>query len=329
MSSGALEVVATSPGFMVTNAAVTSNGRLFGGSPRWKPGGTPCVAEFLPDGTWQPFPGGAWNEWVPGQAPQEAFVCVHGLYIDESDQMWVLDDGAPFHSDIVPGAPKVVQVDVTNGSIVRIYLFGPDLAPEGSILSHVRVDATHLYVTDSAYGALVVVDRITGRGRRLLEGEPCSRADPEARPVIHGKPVLDPQGRVPVLHLSHLELSDDGEWLYFMPLFGPTLRRVPVAVLRDPAFSSKDVAARVEDVATVPACAGMHRDGKGGLILCAATDGSILRLNVQGDLETLLSDERISFPNEGSGVRDGAFYFPNSYAHLIGRPYEIFKMVIA
>jgi sugar lactone lactonase YvrE len=29
-----------------------------------------------------------------------------------------------------------------------------------------------------------------------------------------------------VINLSHLELSPDGAWMYFTPLFGPTLWRV-------------------------------------------------------------------------------------------------------
>lgn len=52
--------------------ALTSDGRLFVGLPRW-PGfeKTPSIAEVMPDGTLKPFPGGQWNDWAPGKPSAE------------------------------------------------------------------------------------------------------------------------------------------------------------------------------------------------------------------------------------------------------------------
>lgn len=50
------------------------------------------------------------------------------------------------------------------------------------------VDERFFYVTDSGFGAIVVIDRDTGGGHRVLEGELCSRADPTITPVAHGSP---------------------------------------------------------------------------------------------------------------------------------------------
>ncbi|PYN89467.1 MAG: hypothetical protein DMD89_34960, partial [Candidatus Rokuibacteriota bacterium] len=58
-----LITVASSGNVMMTNAAVSPSGRLFGNFPRWTQVPTPSVGEATPDGGFTPFPGGEWNEW--------------------------------------------------------------------------------------------------------------------------------------------------------------------------------------------------------------------------------------------------------------------------
>ena len=321
-----LITVASSGNVMMTNAAVSPGGRLFGNFPRWTEVPTPSVGEATADGGFQPFPGGSWNEWQPGLSPHDRFVCTHGLHADRDNHLWAIDDASPHHGRMVDGGAKLVQIDLSTNRVRRVYPLDHDLAPRGSALSHMRVDARFLYVTDSGFGAIVVVDRETGRGRRVLEGEPCSRADPSIKPVVHGRPLVRPDGTVPVIHLSHLELSPDGRWMYFTPLFGPILRRVETTYLQDAALSNEDIAAHVEDVARIPPVTGITADAKGNLYLSAMTEDGVLELRPDGTLETLIRDERISGPNEGSIGPDGFYYFPNSRAPLVNRPYEVFKI---
>src|SRR5262249_22520737 len=145
-----------------------------------------------------------------------------------------------------------------------------DLAPPGAVLSHMRVDARFLYVTDAGLGSIVVIDRETGRGHRTLEGARCSRADPTIVPLIHGKPLVHPDGKVPVIHLSHLELSPDGRWMSFMPLFGPTLGRVATKYLQDPSLTSNAIAAHVEEVVRIPPVPGIAADPASGTLYLSA-----------------------------------------------------------
>jgi len=210
----------------------------------------------------------------------------------------------------------------------RVYALGKDLAPPGAVLSHMRVDARFLYVTDAGFGVIVVIDRATGRGHRALESAPCSRADRTITPMIHGKPLVHPDGRVPVINLSHLELSPDGAWMYFTPLFGPTLWRVPTTSLHDPRLRTADVAAQVESVVRIPPVTGITADAAGNLYLSALTEDGVLRLGADRRLQTLIRDDRISGPNEGSIGPDGFYYFPNSQAPRVNRPYEVFKIAL-
>jgi sugar lactone lactonase YvrE len=318
--------VASSGHVMMTNAAVSPTGRLFGNFPRWTAVPTPSVGEATPDGGLTPFPGGAWNEWQPGLSPQDRFVCTHGLHADRDNNLWVIDDATPHHATMVEGGAKLVKIDLATNRVSRIYALGHDLAPPGSRLSHLRVDERFLYVTDSGFGVIVVIDRETGRGHRVLEGESCSRADPAIRPVIHGTPMVHPDGKVPMIHLSHLELSPDGAWMYFTPLFGPMLRRVETKFLQDPRLTGTDIAAHVEDVVRIPPVTGITADAMGNLYLSAMTEDGVLKMGSDRKLQTLIRDDRISGPNEGSIGPDGFYYFPNSRAPLVNRPYEVFKI---
>ena len=149
----------------------------------------------------------------------------------------------------------------------------------------------------------------------------------------------DRSGRVPQVHVDLLELSADGQWLYFAPLLGPMLRRVPTAVLVDATLGDDEVAASVEDVIAIPPLAGLARDADDNLYICAFSQDAILRLRPGGkSLETLICDPRISFPNEGCVGPDGYFYFPGSQIHRSARfgdgtskvqlPFEVMKIRI-
>ena len=324
-----LITVASSGNVMMTNAAVSPGGRLFGNFPRWTAVPTPSVGEATPDGRFKPFPGGDWNEWRPGLPPGDRFVCTHGLYADRENNLWAIDDASPHHGEMVEGGAKLVQIDLATDRVRRVYRLDKDLAPPGTVLSHMRVDARFLYVTDAGLGAIVVIDRESGRGHRVLEGVRCSRADRTIVPLIHGKPLMHPDGRVPVINLSHLELSPDGAWMYFTPLFGPTLWRVPTKYLHDRSLRSEEVAAHAEAVVRIPPVTGITADAAGNLYLSALTEDGVLKLGPDGHLQTLIRDERISGPNEGSIGPDGFYYFPNSQATRVNRPYEVFKIRVA
>ena len=114
--------------------------------------------------------------------------------------------------------------------------------------------------------------------------------------------------------------------MYFTPLFGPMLRRVATRHLQDPRLTSAEVAAHVEDVVRIPPVTGITADAKGTLYFSAMTEDGILRLGEDGTLQTVIRDDRICGANEGSIGPDGCYYFPNSRAMQVNRPYEVFKI---
>ena len=188
--------------------------------------------------------------------------------------------------------------------------------------------------------AIIVVDLASGAARKVLANHRLTLADPNATAMIQGREFRARNGGVPQVHVDLLELSGDGKWLYFAALLGPMLRRVPTMALQDVSLSDDEVAATVEDVIGVPPLAGLARDARDNLYICSFTQDAILRLKPGAKvLETLITDPRISFPNEGCVGPDGYFYFPGSQIHRSARfgdgtsqvqlPFEVMKILIA
>jgi hypothetical protein len=322
---------------MLNGVAVSPGGRIFSSFPRWTERPTPSLAEAMPDGSFKPYPGGTWNEWRAGLPPGEHFVAVHSAFADSDDNLWVVDDSAPFHSAYIEGGPKLVKIDLDTDKVVRIYPIGPELAPPGAVLGHVRIDGRFAYLTESKAGAIIVIELETGKARRLLAGHPKTRCDPSVVPVIEGKEFRLANGKVQQVSVNLLELSPDGKYVYFMALFGPRLMRIETRFLQDPSLSDAALGDRIEEVVHLPPCAGIVADRRGNFYFSSFTEDAILRMRPDTTLETLITDPRISFPNEGSIGKDGYLYFPSSQVHRIAlfhadgvsrvkTPWEIYKV---
>ena len=328
--------VAASPEFMLNGVAVSPSGRVFASFPRWTSLEAPSVMEATPEGGFRPYPGGGWNEWRPGASSHDRIVSSHAVFADSKNRLWIVDDAGPRVAPAVVGAQKLVQIDLATDRVTRVYPLGADLLPQGTMIGHMRVDGPFAYVTEAHHGSILVVDLDTGRARKVLEGAPCTRADPSIVPVVEGREMRRATGEVPQLHVDLLELSVDGKWLYFMPLFGPVLRRIETRFLRDEALSEERLESRVEDVVRVPPLAGITIDRKGTLYFCSFTENAILRMGKDRKIETLVVDRRISFPNEPSIGPDDSLYFPSSQANRLPAfnggvsrvilPFEVFKI---
>ncbi|MGD9942003.1 MAG: L-dopachrome tautomerase-related protein [Burkholderiaceae bacterium] len=312
-----LSSVATSD-TIVNGVAVSSTGRIFCSLPRWSVEQSASVAEVDAGGQLVPYPDARWNTWNEGLAPEDRFVMAHSVYVDDTDQLWVVDDGSPFFEPYIPGAPKVVQIDVRSNRVVKVYSLGPEVLPPRALLGHLRRHGDHLFITESHGRAIIVLDLRDGSTRRVLGTHASTAADPSIVPCIDGHEFRKAStGKPQVIHVNLLEVSHDDQWLYFCPLFGPRLSRAPIALLVDPQVSDEELGRSVETVASIPPLAGITRAPSGGFYLCSITENAILHLETDGRLRSVIRDERISFPNEPSVGPDGALYFPSSQVHRL------------
>lgn len=307
----AMSIAARSPEFLCNAVALTASGTIFLGLPRWTGmKDTPSVVQVGADGALHPFPGGGWNNWAFGKPVDQAFVQVNALHVFGDDTLWVVDQGAPERKATLPGAQKVLQFDTRSGALLQALHFGDDILPEGACLNDLRIWGSRIYLTDSGRGAIVVHDIATGQTLRRLDAHPLLLQS-EVMPLRgSGRRVLvDADGARPRVGSDFIEISPDGQWLYFSTPTGP-FRRVPTALLADPAVDDDTIAASIIEVAAIPTLNGSAMDSCGNLYLANAEQRCIEVLAPSGQRAVLAADERLVDPDALFITRDRRLFVP-------------------
>lgn len=298
LEAGPLLIEVARLDWLCNAVALTSTGRLFVGLPRW-PGyeKTPAIAEVLADGSIKPFPGGDWNHWVPGKAPEQALVNINTIHIFDDDTLWAIDQGEDAGPQGFNKGHKVLQFDTRSGKLLRSIVLPESILPAGANLNDLRLDSEHAYLTDSGLGAIVVVNLKTGVAIRRLAGHPSTKMNPKRRPVGEGGQVLlKADGSDNQVHSDPIEISPDGEWLYYQPLTGP-LWRVPTQALRDTQITEKALGAQVQLVHDTGPLTGTAMDSAGNLYLGEYDKPRISVLAANGSRQVLIEDARLWNPD--------------------------------
>lgn len=307
-SAGELPMTVSVHSPWMSNAvALTSDNTIFVGLPRF-PGHetTPSVARIAADGTAWPFPGGEWNNWQPGADPTNAFVYVNSVHIFADDTVWCVDQGA-LRTDVAPpGAQKMVQLDAKSGKVVSIIRFDEDVAPPGSKINDLRIYGPLIYITDSGLGGIIVHDTRTGKSFRRLSGfkEVLASAE-KPRPGSHH---VTPKSDL-------IEISADGEWLYWASPTGP-FRRVRTRYLRDRSMSDKELASHVELYADTMLVGGSAMDTLGNLYLADIHGHRVIVRSPSGQQAVLASHPQLFSADAPFISADRRLYIPSPQTEL-------------
>ena len=326
--------------YQVTGIAVSKTGRLFANFPRWSNDYKYAVTEVMPDSSTKPFPDEQWNSWKDKDPDVGSkFVCVQSVVFDGDDALWALDTGNPGMTGTLPGAPKLVKIDIGTGKVTQTIPFGADIAPAKSYLNDVRFDTGRqiAYLTESGIGSIIVVDLKSGKTRRLLVEDESTLLNKHVDLTINGKEVMTAEKQKPKFNVDGIALSPDNEYLYYQAVMGDTLYRVATAKLLDESLSKDDLSKAVEKVGTTFPCDGLWMDKQSNLYLSDLRDGAIQRRTPEGKIELVCSDPRIQWPDSFAQGPDGAIYFSCSHIHHAPQynggksartePYAIFKVM--
>ncbi|UCH84779.1 MAG: hypothetical protein JSW50_03550 [Candidatus Latescibacterota bacterium] len=305
-----------------TGVAVSNSGRVFVNFPRWSPDVPVSVGELNKDGQAEAYPSLDLNRWKSGDDPDKSFVCVQSVYVDGKDRLWILDPANPMFGGVIEGGAKLMRVDLERDSVKTVYGFDAEIAPQASYLNDVRVDTKTetAYITDSGLGAIVVLDLKTGKARRLLDDHPSTGAE-------NIQITIDKNPFPIVVHSDGIALDSAGGWLYYQALTGRTLYRVSTSLLRDLELGQDDLEAAVEKFATSGVSDGLLF-AHGGVYVSALEEGSIKFVDSNGKVTTVVTDNRIVWPDSFAFGADGSVFFTTSQIHLGPNPpgpYRILK----
>ena len=302
-----------------TGVAVSADGRVFVNFPRWTEDSPISVAEVARDGTLKPYPDEAWNSWRnaggPAPSPRDHFVCVQSVVADNRGNLWVLDPASPGIDKVIPGAPKLVRIELATNKVAQVIHFGEDVALQGSYLNDVRFhpNGATAFITDSgARGAIVVVDLQSGIAHARLDGHPSTQPEKGVEVAVKGEKIKRPDGRPFQVAADGIALSTDGGTLYWQALTGRTLYRIDTAALM--SDNPEDAARKIAKVGVTHVADGLLMSRDGILYLTAPEDNEV-RMWTGERSETVISDARLSWPDSLAEGPDGSIYVTASHLH--------------
>lgn len=304
--------------------AVSPGGRIFVNFSRWFGPLSVAVAEVMPDGSLRPYPDAGFNGDA-GPAGGRA-ISVQSVVMDPDGlSLWIVDAGNPQLAGPIPGGAKLVQVDLATNRIVRTLPLGADVAPAGSYLADLRIDARRRvgYLPDLALGAIAVVDMTGGRGRRVLESHVSTQAE-DLTLIFDGKPWLYPDGSRPKTAATSIALSPDTATLYYKPLVGQTLYQFPTSALSNLAV---DAGAAVSVAVAAHPSDAIAFGPDGALYLTAIDREAITRWRPgEASVTAVLEDPRLAWPVGLTFGPDGQAYTTIGRIHEGGSPRDRYRL---
>ena len=295
-----------------TEVAISKTGRIFVSFPRWSEDAPISVGEVMRDGTVAPYPDAVWNAWRNTKkcalSPEGHFVCVQNVVLDNQGHLWALDPAAPAQDRVVPGGPKLVEIDLASNTVTRTIAFDTKVAPQGSYLNDVRFspDGHYAYITDSgARGAIVAADLRGDTARRTLDGDPTTQLEKNVVVTADGKPLRRPDGRGVEFAADGIALSHDGSTLYWQALTGTILYSVPTAALDDATLPPQALSAKVTRVGTNGVADGLLLDAAGRMYVTAPEQDAV-KVRQGGTVSILVQDTRLRWPDTFAQGPDGS-----------------------
>ncbi len=285
-----LQKVATSN--TVWNGVTTSSdGRIFVNFPRIEGDKGMRIGEVLKNGKVIPYPNENWNNWEVGADVNEKFVRTNSLRIESDGFLWIVDTGTPaMGQNPLPGnAAKLVAIDVKTNKIAQIIPLD-QVSKTSTFIDDLRILGNTIYLTDAGEPALIVLDRTTGKARRVLENHSSTTDDLPIK--AEGKVMKDEKGNEVRIHADQLEISPDGQWLYFQPASGP-LWKVETQYLNDPALSEAELESKVSLFYDTPSTGGTAIDADGNIYVSDIDKKQIIKISPNGEESLVIKDDRL------------------------------------
>jgi sugar lactone lactonase YvrE len=311
--------------FTPDNRMIFSYHPLFGNKIR--------VAEYK-NGSINPFPNIAWN--TESKNLNTYLDNVLGIRSDSTGIIWILDTAGRTHNK-----PKLVAWDTKKDKLYKIIDISKSSHSQ-SFLNDFAIDEKRGYIiiADEGIGGdgfgekagFIVVNIKTGKSFRILDSH--STTLPENIPTkVNGKTLMK-NGKVLTVGNDGITIDKNFEWLYYSPLSGTKIYRLPVEKLIN-SRSNKDIEPFIETFGKKANNGGLSIDEEGNLYTTEIETKSIGVLTKDGKYLTKLGyHNNMYWPDGVSYSPDGYMYISAAQVHLseafngkeaLVKPFKIFR----
>lgn len=314
-----------------TGVTLSQQGRVFACFPRMEVDTIPYSVAVVNGNQITPFPNQDWNTWNRSLSPQDHFICVQSVVVDDQNNLWVLDPASPQMQGVITGGAKLLKFNPATGALLQRITFDDQMIVyPTSYLNDVRIDTQKqiAYITDSGSGGIVVVNLATSKYRRLLGLDASTKS--EGTIITAENRIYRTQaGKVPSIDSDGIALNPQRTHLYWHALTGRSLYRIPTDALLNESLTAAQVAAQVQKVADTEPTDGMIFDASGNLYISAIQQNAVIRISPTGAQERMVQDPLLKWPDTFALGPDGQLYVTSSQLHIPRRertdPYRIFK----
>jgi sugar lactone lactonase YvrE len=298
------------------NVSVAANGRTFFAYHPFAQVhrfNTPSVFELVA-GVPKPFPDANFQQRYQG---------VFGMTVDKQNRLWAIEPSGLDHEKT-----RLIAFDLNNNTQVFEYWFP---AKEAQFAQDLRVtaDGNTVILADTGLfkftsPSLLVFDVAAKTYRKVLSTDPST--EPQDW-IIRTKSGTHKLGFGLVtfsVGVDGIEISRDGNWLYFAAMTHNTLYKLPMAALLDAKLSPADLAKLITPVGQKPMSDGITVDAQGNVLMTDIENGGIASINAQGQLTTLTKSPNVIWADGIVVAPDGNVLFTDSgipaYIDQLARP---------
>jgi len=293
----------------VWNGVTTSSeGRIFVNFPRIEGDKGMRIGEVLKNGEIIPYPNKNWNDWEIGKDVSEKFVRTNSLRIESDGLLWIVDTGTASmgQNPLSGNAAKLVSIDLNTNQIAQVIPLDK-VSKTTTFIDDLRISGNTIYLTDAGEPALIVLDKNTGKGRRVLENQPSTTDNIPIK--AEGEIMKDNEGKDVHIHADQLEISPDGKWLYFQPVSGP-MWKVETKDLNNENLTENQLSTKVSLFHKTPSTGGTAIDADGNIYISDIDKKQIIKITPDGKESLVIKDDKLLWADALWIDDDGYLWIP-------------------